>query len=307
MYIYIHIFFNNKIKENIEEMIINLKNECINYVKNIYWMEDDTKKEAIKKLQYMKYKVGYPNKIERYEKLILTNNFAINLTNIVKYLFNKLINKYNNKIPVDKDEWFMGAFEVNAYYTPSFNELVIPAGILQEPFYSLKQSDIENLAGIGCVICHEIIHSLDQVGRKFDSNGNKRNWWTKNDEKMYNKMSQRLIKQYNNYKILGKNLNGKFTFGENFADLLGFYLAYQYCLKNYNSKEDKIKFFTHFAIVEKGKKTDKALLTQLYSDPHSPNQFRVNGVLSLIDDFYEIFNVNKNDKMFIDKNNRIIY
>ena len=250
-------------------------------------MENKTKEEAKKKLKYMKYKIGYPQTIEKFDNFKLKNNFSKNLIELNIFLFNKNINKFNLDIPVDKEEWSMGAFEVNAYYNSQFNELVIPAGILQAPFFDLKQSLIKNYAGIGVVIGHEIFHSLDELGRKFDYRGIKKDWWTSGDATRYELMAQKLIDQYNNYELYGKKLNGKFTFGENFADYLGFTLAYITC--NVMNDNDKIKFFSHFAFVDRELKTKEKTITQLYSDPHSPHIFRVNGVLSLIDDFYKIY------------------
>ena len=305
--LYVKKFFNLQIKKNVEKMIVNIKNETIEYIKNIHWMNNKTKRNAIRKLQCMKYKVGYPTKIHRFENLKLHSNFSITLLNMNKYLIDNMIKRFNLNKSVNKHAWFMGAFEVNAYYMPSYNELVIPAGILAEPFYSLKQSDIQNLAGIGYVIGHEIIHSLDDLGRKFDWKGNKKDWWTSQDEQNYEKMSKKLIKQYNNYTIHKKNINGTLTFGENFADLLGFNMAYNFCKKKYNTTQDKILFFSHFAKVKRNKTNKENILNRLYSDSHSPSEFRVNGVLSLINDFYDIYEVIDGDQMFIPPNQRIKY
>lgn len=297
--LYIKHFFNKKIVKIIEKMIKNIRKECIKLFTELDLFEKKTLEQLILKLKKIKYKIGFPDKIEKYTNIKLTDDYFTSLDKMYDYSYNKLINKYNNNKKVNKKEWYTSAFNVNAMYYPSLNEILITAGILQKPFFSLEQTEIENLAGIGTVIGHEIIHSLDEVGRQYDSNGNKKNWWTKLDEKKYNKLSSKLIDQYNNYCIKSNCLNGKLTFGENFADYLGFTLAYRLFKKKYSSDQDKIKFFKHFARTEKGLKTHKALIKQIYTDHHSPNKFRVNGVLSLIQDFNIIYNIKNTDKMYI--------
>lgn len=297
--LYIKHYFNKKIIKIIERMIKDIRKECIKLFTEIDLFEDKTLKELVLKLKKIKYKIGYPDKIEKYKSVKITDDFFTSLDNLYDYSYNKVVKRYNNNKSVNKKEWYTRAYNVNAMYYPSLNEILITAGILQKPFFSLEQTEIENLAGIGTVIGHEIIHSLDDVGRQFDSNGNKRNWWTKIDERKYNKFSSKLIEQYNNYCIKNNCLNGKLTLGENFADYLGFTIAYRICKKKYPSTQDKIKFFKHFARTEKGLKTHKALIKQIYTDHHSPNKFRVNGVLSLIEDFNIIYNVNSKDKMYV--------
>jgi putative endopeptidase len=296
---YIKHFFNKKIIKIIEKMIKDIRKECIKLFTEIDLFEDKTLKELVLKLKKIKYKIGYPDKVEKYKTIKLTDDIFTSLDTLYDYSYNKVIKKYNSNKSVNKKEWYTSAYNVNAMYYPSLNEILITAGILQKPFFSLEQTEIENLAGIGTVIGHEIIHSLDDVGRQFDSNGNKRNWWTKVDERKYNKFSSKLIDQYNNYCVKKNCLNGKLTLGENFADYLGFTLAYRICKKKYSSTQDKIKFFKHFARTEKGLKTHKALIKQIFTDAHSPNKFRVNGVLSLIEDFNIIYNVSQKDKMFV--------
>ena len=302
--LYIKKYFNKEIISDVEIMIKEIKKEGINYINKASWMGKITKDNAKKKIEKMNFKVGYPNEIETFDGLVIGNNFISSVINASVYLREKKIKKFNQKLKVDKNDWFMGAYEVNAYYAPSFNELVIPAGILQEPFYSLNQTKIENYAGIGYVIGHEIIHSLDKSGRKFDWKGNKSDWWTKADEKRYNIMSEKLIEQYNNYNLHGINVNGNLTLGENFADLLGFILAYKVATTGCTIN-DKIKFFEHFAKVERAKVTPQREKTAIMTDPHSPHEFRVNGVLSLIDDFYLIYKVKPTDKMYLEEEKRI--
>jgi putative endopeptidase len=203
---------------------------------------------------------------------------------------------------------------INAYYNPNLNEIVFPAAIIQEPFFSLKNTDSENYGGIGAIIGHEITHAFDDVGRKYDAYGNLNNWWTENDIRKFNNESKKIIKQYNNYKIKDLNVNGKITLGENIADIGGLKIAFEALLiKNPKYKTFSIKkeikskndftpiqhFFLAFGNSWRCLITQEEKYKRIKSDVHSPNDIRVNGTLSVSEDFYKAFDVKNQNKMFM--------
>jgi len=212
--------------------------------------------------------------------------------------------------PVDKLEWHMNAHEINAYYSPTNNEIVFPAGILQEPFYSINQSMAENLGGIGAVIGHEMSHGFDDNGRLYDSDGNLNEWWNKEDEIQFNERSKKLEDLFNSYEYFGIKVNGKLTLGENIADLGGLTFSLKtlerIIFNNNNTKLEDIKtetkkLFEQWKKIRKCNITDDTLKNQLLTDPHSPTDLRVNSILRNLDEFYEIYNITENDKMYLDK------
>jgi len=307
---YIKIYFNNDIKKSLYNMINLIKNELLISIKNNDWMEDNTKTKAIIKLNKMNIKIGYPDRyIKDYSDLILDNNTSY-LENVIKiyyydylYEFSKI---YKNK---NKYEWSMNPYHVNAYYSSTYNEIVFPAGILQKPFFSLEQDMSENFGGIGMVIGHEIIHGFDDNGSKFDENGNLNNWWSLQDLNKYKLKLDSIIKQYDEYEIEGIKLNGKLTLGENVSDLGGLNLSIKSMIKYFNNCNDinsKIKlFFINYANIWKSKIRKKDNIYRLLTDPHSPPEIRVNNVIKNNDFFYKVFDINPNDKLYLESNKRI--
>jgi putative endopeptidase len=304
---YVKKHFCTESKSKASEMISYLKNELKNKLINLDWMEEKTKKKALLKLDTMKVKVGYPDNWRKYKSNLNFNN---------SYLFNNLLcNKDDNEFvlnklykPIDRAEWHMNAFDVNAYYSPSFNEIVFPAGILQKPFFC-KNDDAMSYGGIGSIIGHEMTHGFDDQGCKYDHLGNLNNWWTDTDRITYDKKTKIIEEQYNNYQIEGINLNGKLTLGENIADIGGVSISLDgfkhYLSENKNLTHDNLKnFFISYARIWAGHSRREEAMSLVVLDPHSPPEFRVNGVVKNIDDFYTIFDVNENNKLFISKENR---
>ena len=219
--------------------------------------------------------------------------------------------------PVDKTEWFMSANTVNAYYSPSGNEIVFPAGILQFPFYDYKKFGTgSNFGGIGAVIGHEITHGFDVSGASFDGDGNVKGWWTKEDKKKFDSVTEKLANQFSEYAVAPNvYVNGKFTLTENIADLGGVNIAYdalQLYLKDHPEKNVKVDgytqdelFFMNFARIWRQKATEEYLKNLVKSDPHSPNYFRVNGLLINIDAFHNTFKTKKGEKLYKEPKDRI--
>jgi putative endopeptidase len=298
-------YFSKKSKKYVINMIKNIKLIMSERIKNLDWMSDNTKKKALLKLKSIKYKIGYPNKIINYSKLKITDNIFTQILHINKFFVKKNFKKLFKK--PDISHWSMGAHEINAYYNPTQNEIVFPAGILQPPFFDIKKSDAYNYGTIGIIIGHEICHGFDDQGRTFDSKGNLNNWWNINDEKKYLKKIKILEKQYSKIILNNNKINGLLTLGENIADLCGITLAFnalKKCNPNLTLNERK-EFFISFAKLWRQKTRPEELSRLIKSDVHSPGILRVNQTLKNIDEFYETFNITKNDKMFIKPNKRV--
>lgn len=196
----------------------------------------------------------------------------------------------------------MDCYRVNAYYEPVYNQIVIPAGILQPPYYDINADNALNYGAIGTIIGHELTHGFDDTGKQFNENGIMKNWWIKSNAQKYTRKLKLLITQYDNYKLYNEKINGKLTIGENIADLEGFKIAFDAFLKLKNYSIDNVspekRFFIAFAISWRSKQTKKALLLKMLYDTHSPAQIRVNGVLSNIPQFYKEYCVHKEDEMY---------
>lgn len=310
---YVEEHFSKEAKQQAIHMISYLKNELRNSILNLDWMEKETKEKALEKLDSMNIKVGYPDIWKSYTTDInYKNSYLIN-----NFLCNKADNEYRfNKLykPVDKSEWFMDPHNVNAYYSPSFNEIVFPVGILQPPFFSDKYDKALNFGAIGSIIGHEMTHGFDDEGSKFDANGNLKNWWSKNDEVKFKLKTEVLKKQFDNYSIEGEKINGELTLGENIADLGGLYISLE-AFKKYikeNPEENILienlnplqRFFINYAKIWRCNMRNEELKKRVLTDPHSPPILRVNGIIKNIDDFYEIFDIKKGDGLFLEKSER---
>jgi putative endopeptidase len=308
--LYVEKYFNEQSKRKVMEMIEYIKKELHQILTNNDWMAKETKSKAIQKLNKINIKIGYPDKyVINYDLVEVSDSYPlmINFINIRTFeIKNKLDKLYK---PLDRNQWFMNCHAVNAYYSPNLNEIVFPAGILQAPFFSLDQNMAFNFGGIGSIIGHEITHGFDDQGSKYDSEGRLNNWWTDDDFIKYKAKTDIVKHQYSNYQILGKNINGDLTLGENIADIGGVYIslkAFEKYLKDYSNENVKLYgfspkqlFFINYANIWKSKSTQEDINKRLIIDPHSPPEFRVNGVLRNIDDFYDEFNVKKTNSLYL--------
>jgi putative endopeptidase len=304
---YVKKHFSQKSKKFMITIVQNLKNAYRKRISNVSWMDKQTKKKALMKLQKMQYKIGYPDFFKNYNQINIhsKNSFLQNIMIINKFEYDYEMSFLYKK--PDKKTWEIMPHEINAYYHPLKNEIVFPAGILQKPFFDLSLSLPEIYGGIGAIIGHEITHGFDDQGKKFDENGNLNNWWTKNDEKQYNENASKIIQQYDNFTIGNLKVNGTLTQGENIADLGGLLISLD-ALKNHKKDftNDDIKtFFESWARNWRYKITKKQLKKNLLTDVHSPNYFRVNGPVIHIDDFHKVYKTSSQDKMFLPKNKRI--
>ena len=317
--LYVDKYFPAEAKEKAQEMIANVIKAYQNRINQVTWMSDSTKAKAIAKLETTRIKVGYPDDWKDYSSLEISSpkdgkgSLFQNLMNTAKWNVKEDMAKLGQ--PVDKNEWFMSPQIVNAYYNPSYNEIVFPAAILQPPFYDYKADAAVNYGGIGAVIGHEISHGFDDSGARFDAEGNLNNWWTDKDLEEFEKLGGSLAEQYSAIEVLDSvYINGKFTLGENIGDLGGVNAAYdglQLHLKDHENpgKIDGFtpeqRFFLSWATVWRTKMRDEALRNRIKTDPHSPGMYRAYVPLQNIDAFYQAFNIEKGDKMYIAPENRV--
>ena len=304
--LYVEKYFPAKAKQRMVELCANLKAALKDRIQNLKWMSDVTKKEAIAKLEKVNVKVGYPDKWIDYSSLtIAKNSYFENISNASRFSFAREIAKIGK--PVDRTEWGMTPQTINAYYSPNMNEIVFPAGILQPPFFFMNADDAVNYGAIGVIIGHEMTHGFDDQGRQYDKEGNLRDWWTKEDAVNFEKQTQVLVTQYDNFKILDSlHVNGKLTLGENIADIGGVTVSYAALQKALQGKENKAidgftteqRFFLSYAQVWRGNIRDKLLMSRLKEDVHSPAVARVNVIVYNIPEFYKAFTILPTDKRF---------
>lgn len=299
---YVQKYFSEDHKVSCKNMIQEICKTYEERIKQLDWMSDETKEKALSKLSKFNVKIGYPDKWTDFSKLEIKEELSYfeNILESMKWELNHNLEKLYK--PVDKLKWHMNAHDINAYYSPSMNEIVFPAGILQEPFYSINQSISENLGGIGAVIGHEMTHGFDDKGRLYDLNGNLNDWWTKEDASKFEERSKKLHDLFASYEYFGINVNGKLTLGENIADLGGLTFSLktlERLVPEKDIKEETRKLFVQWARIWRCNITDDTLKNQLLTDPHSPTQLRVNAILPNFDEFYEIFDIKEGDKMYV--------
>jgi len=310
--LYVEKYFPAESKQKMVKLVENLRKAFAVRIKRLDWMSDKTKQKALEKLNAITVKVGYPDKWKDYSGLkIVPGNYFENVKRAREFEFNYNINKIGK--PVDKSEWGMTPQTVNAYYNPSNNEIVFPAGILQPPFFDNDADDAVNYGAIGVVIGHEMTHGFDDQGRKYDKDGNMNEWWTPGDAKRFQEKTKKLQALYDNYTILDSlHVNGKLTMGENIADLGGLNISYEAYQMALNGKTPKPidgltsdqRFFLGYAQVWRQNIRDKELAKRLKTDVHSPGEARVNIPPFNLDAFINAFGIKPDDKLYIPKEKR---
>jgi len=316
--LYVDKKFPPEAKAKAEEMIQNVIKAYEKRINALEWMSEDTKEKAIEKLMAIKIKIAYPDKWKDYATLDIKSaeeggTYLQNMANAQTWNFNDDLEKLGKE--VDKSEWFMAPQVVNAYFNPSYNEIVFPAAILQPPFYNFTADDAVNYGGIGAVIGHEISHSFDDSGARFDKDGNLNNWWTDEDLKQFEALGAKLADQYDNLEVLPEVfINGKFTLGENIGDLGGVNAAYDALQLSFekNGRPENIdgftpeqRFFMSWATVWRTKSREEALRNQIKTDPHSPGMNRAVQPLLNIDAFYKAFDIKDTDAMYLPPEERV--
>ena len=313
--IYTEKYFPESSKQRMKQLVKNLQVSLGERIEAQTWMSDETKKNALDKLNSFYVKIGYPDKWTDMSQLVIDakKSYYDNIVECKKFWNAYDIQQKAGK-PVDRDEWHMTPQTVNAYYNPTTNEICFPAGILQPPFFDANADDAFNYGAIGVVIGHEMTHGFDDSGRHYDKDGNMNDWWTKTDGDNFTKRADDYAAYFSNIKVLPDlNANGKFTLGENLADhggLMVSFNAFKHAMKSQPCGEKdgftpEQRFFLAYSGVWAGNITEAEIRNRTKSDPHSLGRWRVNGALPHIDAWYEAFDVKEGDKMFVPKAERL--
>ena len=311
---YVEKYFPESSKKRMLELVHNLQTALAQRIDEATWMGEATKAQAKDKLQNFIIKIGYPDKWRDYSGLQVDDSLSLyeNMRAISRYKTTDYLNRKVSK-PVDKSEWQMTPQTINAYYEPTTNEICFPAAILQPPFFDPEADDAVNYGGIGGVIGHEMSHGFDDQGCQFDKTGNQRNWWTAADKANFDKRAKVLVENFSRFEVLpGVKVNGELTLGENIGDNGGLNISFR-ALQN-SMKEHPLevkdgftpeqRFFLNWARVWASNASPQVVDYLVKSDPHSPNEARVNAALPNVDAWYKAFNVKKGDKLFLPKNKR---
>ncbi|GAB0110530.1 M13 family metallopeptidase [Pseudoalteromonas distincta] len=310
--IYVARYFPESSKQQMSELVENLRTALGERIDNLEWMGDETKVNARAKLAAFVPKIGYPDVWQSYEGLSITKNDLIgNVKNMREFFHAESVEKELQK--TDRNRWGMTPQRVNAYYNSSFNEIVFPAAILQPPFFDPNADPAVNYGGIGAVIGHEMGHGFDDQGSKSDENGVQRNWWTDADRAAFDKKADQLAAQYSKYEpIEGNFVNGRNSLGENIGDVGGLSMAYHAYKLSLNGKEAPVidgvtgdqRFFLAWAQVWKEKRTEQSMLNQLRGGTHAPGRFRAQAPRNH-DAWYKAFDVKPGDALYLPEDERV--
>ena len=307
--IYVARHFPESHKERMRVLVGNLIEAYRESITGLSWMGEDTKQEALKKLDAFRPKIGYPEKWIDYSAVVIDKD---DLLGNVERAHNADVDRHLDEVgkPVDREKWLMTPQTVNAYYNPLQNEIVFPAAILQPPFFDPKADDALNYGGIGAVIGHEIGHGFDDQGSQYDGDGLLRNWWTEADRGAFEALTSKLVAQFDALspaEASGRHVNGKLTLGENIGDLGGLTIAYKAYLISLGGQEAPVldgltgaqRFFASWAAVWRQVIRSEEAIKRLATDPHSPNEFRTNEIARNLDAFHEAFGTTERDGMWL--------
>lgn len=316
---YVAKHFPPEYKQQMNKLVEHLLEAYRRSISQLEWMGEETRERALDKLAGFTPKVGYPDEWKDYSKLTPGATLVESVRAVAQFHVDEEAGKLSG--PVNKKEWFMTPQTVNAYYHPTMNEIVFPAAILQNPFFDPSETDAVNFAAIGAVIGHEIGHGFDDQGSHYDGEGKLNNWWTERDRKAFEERTSSLIAQYDSFSPEqlddSHKVNGKLTIGENIGDLGGLgiaWKAYHIALEESGRTEaDEERggltaaqqFFYSWARIWRSKSRDEWALQLLAIDPHSPSEFRCNGVLRNVDAFHETFHTQPGDGMWLDPSERV--
>jgi putative endopeptidase len=311
--VYVSRFFPAEAKERMVALVDNLRAAYGEAIAELDWMTPETKAAALAKLEKFSSKVGYPDRWQDYSALeIIPGDLVGNITRANRFQWALDRDKLGG--PIRKWEWVMTPQTVNAGYMPTMNDITFPAGILQPPFFNMAADDAVNYGAIGVVIGHEMGHGFDDQGSRYDGDGNLNNWWTEQDLEEFRKRTEKLVDQYAAFQVFDDlNVNGELTLGENIGDLSGLTIAYRAYQISLDGKEAPVldgftgdqRFFLGIGQAWKFKATDEAMRNRVQTDPHSPAEFRVNGPLPNMPEFYAAFNVREGDGMYLPPEERV--
>ncbi len=311
--VYVAKYFPPQAKQRATQLVANLQRAYAEGIDRLEWMSPETKQQAHAKLAKFTPKIGYPDKWKDWSQLVVRRDDLVG--NVMRA---NIVDSDRNVAklgqPVDRTEWSMTPQTVNAYYNPPANEIVFPAAILQPPFFDATADDAVNYGAIGGVIGHETSHGFDDQGRHYDGDGNLKNWWSDADDKEFRARTAMLVKEYSSFSPLpGQFVNGELTLGENIADLAGVAMAFRAYKLSLNGKPAPIidgysgeqRFFIGWAQVWARKYRDDELRKRLLTDPHSPSEYRVNGIVANQPGFYSAFDLKPKDKLYRDPKDRV--
>jgi putative endopeptidase len=303
--IYVQEHFPAQAKARMDVLVANLVEAYRDSINSLDWMGEDTRANALEKLDKFTPNIGYPVKWKDYSAMDLGDDLIANVRETNRWEMERDLAKLDE--PVEKTEWSMNPQTVNAYYSALQNSINFPAAILQPPFFDPRADDAVNYGAIGAVIGHEIGHGFDDTGSQFDGNGSLHNWWTDDDRSAFKDRTALLIEQYDSFEVLPDvNVNGAFTQGENIGDLAGASIAYKAYQTSLGGKPAPVmdgytgeqRFFIGFAQAFLGQSRPERIRQMVKTDPHSPELFRVNGTLSNVEGFYQAFDVTVGDKLY---------
>jgi putative endopeptidase len=296
---YVAAYVDPRTREMVSAMFVSLRQTLDERISNLTWMDNSTKTAAHEKLAAMREKIAYPDTWMDYAGLNLSDSYVKNVRSVQAYNFIYGPSGLSRiGMPVDPNVWYMSPQTVNAYYNPTTNEIVFPAAILQPPFFAPDADSAHNYGALGWVIGHEMTHGFDDQGRQYDKDGNLKDWWTAEDAANFNNRTGLIVTEYNNFEVLpGLYSNGNLTLGENIADFGGLTLSYHAWKETENPSPgiaasnhtaDR-EFFFSAAQTWRENARDDARRTWVYTDPHSDNKYRVDGVVFNIPEFYDAF------------------
>ena len=316
--LYVSKHFDDTCKQKALNIVYAVRDAWRQRLEEVEWMSEETRKEALLKMDKFNVKIGFPDKWTDYSALAITSDSHV--TNMIAAgVFHKNRDVIRINKPTDRDRWFMVPQMVNAYYHPMLNEIVFPAAILQAPFFDPDADIAVQFGGFGCVVAHEISHGFDDKGRKFNKDGALIDWWAGDDGKEYERRAATMIAQASSHEVYGQSLKGELTQGENIADLGGVKLslkALQHKLttmpveessRNLNGFTQMQRFFLAWSQVWRQNSTKENALAMVTLDPHGPSELRCNNTLSNVPEFLEAFNVQPTDPMgkYSDEKNRV--
>jgi putative endopeptidase len=311
--LYVAKYFKPEAKERMDKLVKNLSDTFAERIESLDWMSETTKEKALEKLNAFTPKIGYTEKWKTYDGLSISpSDFYSNVINARQWAYSDMVNQFGK--PVDRTRWGMTPPTVNAYYSPVNNEIAFPAGILQFPFFAFNADDAINYGGIGAVIGHEMTHGFDDSGSQYAADGNLKNWWTEEDAVKFKEKADQVVEQYNKYTVLDSiHVNGKLTLGENLADLGGLAMAYAAFKKTPDGQStEKIdgftpdqRFFLSWAQVWRMNVRPETAAQLILTDPHSPGDARTVGPVVNMDAWYEAFDIQPTDELYVAPENRI--
>lgn len=313
--IYVARHFPESHKEHMRSLVGNLTEAYRDSITGLPWMGEETRTEALKKLDSFRAKIGYPEKWIDYSAVVVD---AGDLLGNVERAHSADVDRHLDEVgqPVDREKWLMTPQTVNAYYHPLLNEIVFPAAILQPPFFTADADDAVNYGGIGAVIGHEIGHGFDDQGSQYDGSGLLRNWWTEADRTSFEALTAKLVAQFDALSPAeadGQHVNGKLTLGENIGDLGGLTIAYKAYLISLGGQEPPVldgltgaqRFFASWAASWRQVIRSEEAIRRLATDPHSPNEFRTNNIAQNLDAFHTAFATTDQDEMWLAPEDRV--